>query len=72
VSQLAFLFLHQLFIMDLLVTHPVKKSDLGFHGNLFGGKLLSWFICNFSIYLYLWYVIEKNGKKLMDLYQKIT
>ena len=28
--------------MDLLVTHPVKKSDLGFHGNLFGGKLLAW------------------------------
>lgn len=28
--------------MDLLVTHPVKKSDLGFHGNLFGGALLSW------------------------------
>ncbi len=28
--------------MDLLATHPVKKSDLGFHGNLFGGKLLSW------------------------------
>jgi acyl-CoA thioesterase YciA len=28
--------------MELLVTHPVKKSDLGFHGNLFGGKLLSW------------------------------
>jgi acyl-CoA thioesterase YciA len=28
--------------MDILVTHPVKKSDLGFHGNLFGGKLLSW------------------------------
>ena len=28
--------------MDLLSTHPVKKSDLGFHGNLFGGKLLSW------------------------------
>jgi len=28
--------------MQLLVTHPVKKSDLGFHGNLFGGKLLSW------------------------------
>jgi acyl-CoA hydrolase len=27
--------------MDLLATHPVKKSDLGFHGNLFGGKLLS-------------------------------
>ena len=29
-------------MMDLLSTHPVKKSDLGFHGNLFGGKLLSW------------------------------
>ena len=28
--------------MDLLSTHPVKKSDLGFHGTLFGGKLLSW------------------------------
>jgi acyl-CoA thioesterase YciA len=28
--------------MQLLVTHPVKKSDLGFHGNLFGGQLLSW------------------------------
>ena len=28
--------------MDLLSTHPVKKSDLGFHGNLFGGKSLSW------------------------------
>ena len=28
--------------MDLLGTHPVKKSDLGFHGNLFGGTLLKW------------------------------
>jgi acyl-CoA thioesterase YciA len=28
--------------MDLLNTHPIKKSDLGFHGNLFGGKLLAW------------------------------
>ena len=28
--------------MDLISTHAVKKSDLGFHGNLFGGKLLSW------------------------------
>jgi acyl-CoA thioesterase YciA len=28
--------------VDLLATHPIKKSDLGFHGNLFGGKLLSW------------------------------
>jgi acyl-CoA thioesterase YciA len=29
-------------LMELLNTHPIKKSDLGFHGNLFGGKLLSW------------------------------
>jgi len=28
--------------MELLSTHPIKKSDLGFNGNLFGGKLLSW------------------------------
>jgi acyl-CoA hydrolase len=28
-------------VMDLITTYPVKKSDLGFHGNLFGGKLLS-------------------------------
>tara|TARA_B110000238_G_scaffold176044_1_gene196849 strand:- start:2022 stop:2438 length:417 start_codon:yes stop_codon:yes gene_type:complete len=29
-------------IMELISTHPVKRSDLGFHGNLFGGKLLAW------------------------------
>ena len=28
--------------MDLISTHPIKKSDLGFHANLFGGKLLAW------------------------------
>lgn len=28
--------------MDLLVTHPVKKMDIGFHGNLYGGRLLEW------------------------------
>ena len=28
--------------MELLNTYLIKKSDLGFHGNLFGGKLLSW------------------------------
>ena len=28
--------------MRHLTTHPIKKSDLGFHGNLFGGKLLAW------------------------------
>ena len=27
---------------ELINTHPIKKSDLGFHGNLFGGKLLAW------------------------------
>ena len=29
-------------MIEILNTHPIKKSDLGFHGNLFGGKLLSW------------------------------
>jgi acyl-CoA thioesterase YciA len=28
--------------MRILNTHPIKKSDLGFHGNLFGGKLMAW------------------------------
>ena len=28
--------------MEYLNTHPIKKSDLGFHGNLFGGKILAW------------------------------
>ena len=28
--------------MEQLNTHPIKKSDLGFHGNLFGGQLLKW------------------------------
>jgi len=26
----------------MLSMYPVKKSDLGFHGNLFGGQLLKW------------------------------
>jgi acyl-CoA thioesterase YciA len=28
--------------MQIITSHPIKKSDLGFHGNLFGGKLLAW------------------------------
>ena len=28
--------------MELISTHPIKKTDLGFHANLFGGKLLAW------------------------------
>ena len=28
--------------MTFLNSHPIKKSDLGFHGNLFGGKLPAW------------------------------
>ena len=28
--------------MKHITTHPIKKSDLGFHGNLFCGKLLAW------------------------------
>ena len=29
-------------MMKLITTHPIKKSDLGLHNNLFGGKLLAW------------------------------
>ena len=28
--------------MRLISTHPIKKADLGFHANLFGGKLMAW------------------------------
>ena len=28
--------------MQFLNSHPIKKSDIGFNGNLFGGKLLAW------------------------------
>jgi len=36
--------------MELLNTHPIKKSDLGFHGNLFGGKLLAWLDASAAAY----------------------
>ena len=36
--------------MELLNTHPVKKADLGFHGNLFGGKLLAWLDASAAAY----------------------
>lgn len=28
--------------MELISTHFVKKSDVGYHGNLFGGIMLAW------------------------------
>ena len=28
--------------MKYITQHPIKKSDLGLHNNLFGGKLLAW------------------------------
>ena len=30
------------FFMNLISTHICKTSDIGFHGNLFGGQLLAW------------------------------
>lgn len=36
--------------MELLNTHPVKKSDLGFHKNLFGGKALAWIDASAAAY----------------------
>jgi hypothetical protein len=47
--------------MELLNTHPIKKSDLGFHGNLFGGKLL---FGRKLIYLY-------QNRSIMKKYRKI-
>jgi acyl-CoA thioesterase YciA len=28
--------------MELITTHVCKVSDVGFHGNLFGGQMLAW------------------------------
>ena len=28
--------------MELISTHFVKKNDVGYHGNLFGGIMLAW------------------------------
>ena len=28
--------------MELISTHVCKQSDVGFHGNLFGGLMLAW------------------------------
>tara|TARA_R100000664_G_scaffold31478_1_gene45104 strand:- start:191 stop:583 length:393 start_codon:yes stop_codon:yes gene_type:complete len=36
--------------MELLNTHLIKKSDLGTHGNLFGGKLLAWLDASAAAY----------------------
>ena len=36
--------------MELISTHPIKKSDLGFHSNLFGGKLLAWLDASAAAY----------------------
>jgi acyl-CoA hydrolase len=36
--------------MELISSHPIKKSDLGFHGNLFGGKLMAWMDAGAAVY----------------------
>ena len=36
--------------MELINTHPIKKSDLGFHGNLFVGKLMAWIDASAAAY----------------------
>jgi acyl-CoA thioesterase YciA len=36
--------------VQLISTHPIKKSDLGFHANLFGGKLLAWLDASAAAY----------------------
>jgi acyl-CoA thioesterase YciA len=36
--------------MELISTHLVKKSDLGTHQNLFGGKLMAWIDASAAAY----------------------
>ena len=36
--------------MEFLNQHLIKKSDLGFHGNLFGGRLLIWIDASAAAY----------------------
>jgi acyl-CoA thioesterase YciA len=36
--------------MEFLNQHLIKKSDLGFHGNLFGGKLMAWIDASAAAY----------------------
>jgi acyl-CoA thioesterase YciA len=36
--------------MEMLSANPIKKSDLGFHGNLFGGQLLKWIDASAAAY----------------------
>ena len=36
--------------MELISTHLVKKSDLGTHANLFGGKLMAWLDASAAAY----------------------
>ncbi len=36
--------------LNLINMHPIKKSDLGFHGNLFGGKLMAWIDASAAAY----------------------
>ena len=36
--------------MELISSHPIKKSNLGFHGNLFGGKLMAWIDAAGAVY----------------------
>ena len=45
--------------MEFLNSHPIKKSDLGFHGNLFGGKLLAWIDASAAGYA-MQYVIHQE------------
>ena len=50
--------------MQLVTTHPIKKSDLGFHANLFGGKLLAWLDAAAAAYATAWN--ETHDEKVVD------
>ena len=64
--------------MELITTHPIKKSDLGFHANLFGGKLLAWLdaaaASPLAVYLYAsdgFFSISKHGSATPGEYAKL-
>ena len=52
--------------MKHITQHPIKKSDLGFHGNLFGGKLLAWLDAAAASYAAEFYDTPRMVTKAID------
>ena len=50
--------------MELISTHVCKVSDVGFHGNLFGGQMLAWLDEAAAAYVVLFFNIIFNSLPL--------